>query len=800
MRLTGYLLGCTALALTLAPASQASAEGAAAADDGVTSVQEVVITARKRSERLLDVPVAAAALDRAAIERYAATNLTSLVAQIPQVAIDEAASGNGAIISMRGIGSTYNDGGIDQEVTVNIDGVPISRGRIVGQASFDQQSVEVLKGPQALYFGKNSPAGVISINSTDPGRSFEGYGRAGWEFDAEEYFGEAAVSLPISDSLGARVALRASRMTGGYVQNTSGPITDPALLPYRLVQAGLTLPGAPEDEYTGSRDLIGRLTLKFTPTDRFDATLKVIHSLHEDDGYSMATVLFSCGPGQTAPMSLDSGNPTPGSYLRDPFGSCDPGFSASQGTIPAEVAAAYPGSNGGVPFGEVKSTLASVTANYRLNEALTLTSVSGYYKYTQRQWSNYDYSAFAIASGQNDDAWRAFTQELRLASDFEGPLNVTAGLFFQDDERTWIADGMVGYRGPDPTTGRWDSAASRGEFTGRTYSAFAELNWKITPTIELAGGARYTEEKKTGDMRNTFVHAAYANSFLNPATRLVGEFTEHNVSPQVTLSWHPMRNVMVFAAYRTGFKSGGFSSPTRYARTATVDNQRFGQEEVEGGEVGLKFSRGRLAGDFTVYRYVFEGLQLTAYNTQTTSYFTQNAGSALVRGAEGSLTFRATDHLTLRSSVGYNKARYREFPGAQCWAGQTAQEGCVGGVQDLGGMPLARSPKWNAIVGGTYEIPLGDRYSFALTADLRHSSGYYIQTSDSPYSFQKAFTVFDTSARLIRDDWEVALIGKNLTNEFYAVLGGDKPLGPRGQVAGVLGRPRQVVLQLTRRF
>lgn len=798
MRWAVFLLGCTSLSMVMAAPTYALAGDAEAAAN--LNIEEVVVTARKRTERLIDVPVAASALNSEAIERYAASNLTSLAAQIPQVAINEASSGNGAVITVRGVGSSHSDGGIDQEVTVNIDGIPISRGRVVTQASFDQLSVEVLKGPQALFFGKNSPAGVISINSVDPGQSFAGYARGGYAIETEEYFGEFALSAPVTDNLTMRLALRASRMNGGYIDNTSRPITNPAQLPFRLVAAGLTLPGSPFGEFPGSKDLIGRLTVKYAPTDRLDFTFKSLQSDHRDQGHSFTSVIFSCGPGQTGPTSADAGNPVAGSVLVDPYGTCQPGFRGSQGTLPAAVAAAYPGSNGGIPFTRTVSNLTSLTANYRLTDSLTLTSVSGYYAYTEKQWSNYDYTVFSAASGQNDDYWTALSQEIRLVSDFEGPLNVTAGVYYEDDDRKWQVDGMVAYRGPDPTTGRWDSAAALGLFTGKTYSAFGELNWKITPTIELAGGARYTKEEKTGDMRNTFVHSAYAATYLSPAIRLTDSFSEDNVSPQVTLAWHPQPDVMLFVAYRTGFKSGGYSSPTRYARTATATNQRFGQETVAGEEAGLKFSRGSLAGDFTTYRYTFKGLQLTAYNTVTTSYFIQNAGSADVYGVEGNMTYRATPELTLRGSVGYNHANYGSFPAAQCFTGQTAAEGCIAAVQNLSGQPLSRAPLWNAFLGASYDHPLSGDMTLSLSADARYSSGYFITVNNNPYGKQGDYTTVNASARLEKADWEFAIIGKNLTNELYAVLGGDKPLGPRGQVWASLGRPREIVLQVTRHF
>ena len=804
MKLRGFLLGtCVAVCAT-----QANAQDATAPTDqpvqlsNTDTIETVTVTARKRNERLIDVPVSANAMTQETLERYATSNLTNIVNQIPQVSVDAAASGNGAIITVRGIGSSSVDAGIEQEVTVNIDGVPVSRGRVINQAVFDQQSVEVLKGPQALYFGKNSPAGVISLNSVNPGDTFEGYVRAGYETTASQYIMEGAVTVPLMDDLSARVALRGSDMTGGYVKNVGGPITDPALLPAKLVAAGITLPGAPKGEYPGSKELTGRFTLAYTPNDKFDATFKFLGANYHDNGPSMSTVMLSCGPGQAGPMSLDLGS-SPSRYLLDPYGSCSPdNRTSSMGTIPAEIAAHYPGSHGGVPFMDVRTYLSSLTMNYHLTSDLTVTSVTGYYNMAERQFSNYDYTAFSIASGQNDDYNKTWTQEVRLSSSFDFPLNFTAGFFYQNDKRQFQQSGSIGYVGVDPVTGQTNFSSAEDSYSGETYSGFAELNWKIADNLELAGGARYTLEEKAGDSGNTFVFKSYQASYLAPGRRLIGNIVEHNVSPQATLSWHPTANTMLYAAYKTGFKSGGWSTPTRYSSKATVDNQQFDQEIVRGGEIGLKFAEmdGDLTGDITGYHYIFKGLQLTAYDVPTASYFTTNAGSAAVDGIEINLGYQALRELALRASAGYNHARYDSFPGAQCFTGQTAAEGCVAGVQNLAGQPLSRAPDWSGNLGATYNHPLTQDYVLSLTTDVRFRSKYNVTTTNSPFGWQNGFATWDASARITDDLWEFAVIGRNLTDTVYAVLGGDKPLGPRGQVAGSLGLPRTITLQVSRHF
>ncbi len=787
------------------------------------SIETIVVTARKRSERLLDVPVSANALDREVLNRYATTTLTSLATQIPQVSIDHSASGSGAVITIRGIGSSAADAGVDQEVTVNIDDIPISRGRVVQQSMFDTESVEVLKGPQALYFGKNSPAGVIIQNSVDPGDTFEGYARIGIEANAPEFYGEAAASMPLADDLGLRLSIRGSDMTGGYIKDVAGPVTNPADLPLFYNLNHLTAPGAPFKQNPGDQDVEGRLTLKWTPSDHFDARFKFFYGQHNDQGDSSDSVILDCGPGQSHPMSLDL--PT-GAYLTDPYGTCNRNLREnSLGTINATVAASYPGSHGGVPFTNIPMMLSSLTMNYEVTPEITLTSTTGFYKYDQTQFSNYDYTVFALAGGTDDDHYEQWSQEIRAQSSFEGPVNVTAGFYYESTTRGFNANARLTFLGPDPFNGQWNNFTDVGHYTGKTYSLFGELNWKIAPNLELAGGARYTIEEKTGNEGNVFVHTFLPPGVVLPqGEKVIGAFTEHNVSPEVTLTWHPTEDTMIYAAYKEGFKSGGFSTPAFIPATATAQNQAFNEETARGYELGLKFSQlnNTLTGDVTAYHYIYSGLQIGTFNAAASSFFTQNAGSATTDGVEANVNYLVQEGLNVHGSVGYNRARYSSFPEAECWNGEPAPgvvlpggitgicTGAVatgnpllpyqGGTQNLAGMPVTRAPDWVAILGTTYETPVMSDWYLGLTADLRYSSGYYLSAQDSPFAYQGDYETLDASIRLHNDEWELAVMGRNLTDTVYGVLGQDKPLGPIGQTSGGLGLPRQIFVQATYHF
>src|ERR1700722_2156777 len=180
--------------------STTDADTAAAASAG--DIEELVVTARRRSERLIDVPVAVTAVTVEQIRQYDLTEAANIKIVAPQITLDRGFTGAGASISMRGVSSSSLDAGVEQSVLLDFDGMAMSRGRILNDAMFDLEGIEVLKGPQALFFGKNSPGGVVSVKSADPTDTFTGFARVGYEVTTNhDHSVEAAISGPITSSL-----------------------------------------------------------------------------------------------------------------------------------------------------------------------------------------------------------------------------------------------------------------------------------------------------------------------------------------------------------------------------------------------------------------------------------------------------------------------------------------------------------------------------------------------------------------------------------------------------------------------
>lgn len=802
---SAQLIGAAVGALVVAMPGAAYAQDAGAAPQAEESADYggIIVTARKRSETLLDVPVAIAALSSDTLTRYNVNDLNAMSSLVPNVTIVKAASGTGASMTIRGVGSTFNDFGIDQTVSINIDGIQISRGFITNVAFFDVEQVEVLKGPQALFFGKNSPGGVVSVRSRGATKNFEAGIKAGYEFVADERYAEGYISGPLSETLGARLAVRYAKMDGWLHNNAvDGANPTDAAFPKRRGGAARAV---------GSETVTGRLTLDWQPSDAFSAELKVLGNLYNDNGMGNIAQPVRCADGYTRPTDTN--------LISDPTGDCRADNQISSGGLPVGVEQGYPG--GQRKNGQLWSTVDSFLTTLRLRydlDTVAFESVTGYSYGDFKTLSNYGYTSFARFPGYVTELSKLFTQELRFNTDLDGAINFAGGVYFEHADRK----GNIGTRfplsfTPDPTNGNTNQTYRLHTIKNTAWSAFGQAIWNIADNVELAGGARFTHETKTTREGNTYVDARVpaALNIMAQGKFLTNKFSDSTVSPEVTLSYKPTPDLNLYAAYKTGYKSGGASIPTTITANLTDDSIGFGPETSRGGEIGFKgrVADRRLSFSAVAYLYKLKGLQLVMPETTAAGIFVnfvRNAADAETKGFEFDADFAVTDNFSLQGAVSYNDAKITRFPNAPCWAGQTAATGCntitVGTattrITDRAGDPLSKAPKWVLSAGFNYDAELSDTLGLGLSAQVKHSSSYRTQDDGAPYAFQPSYTTIDATLRLHGADkaWEVALIGRNLTNEYYLMVSSPRPGGLAGELHGVIARPREVALQTSFKF
>lgn len=798
LQIRSMFLAATSLAAFVPATVQAQvAPPPPAAEEGVAS-DDIVVTARQRAERLIDVPVAVTALGQADLQRYAAKGLGDIAQMAPQVSVAKQASGGGNSFIIRGIGSSTLDTGFEQSVAVNVDGVLTSRGRSMQQSYFDLGQVEILKGPQALFFGKNSPAGVISITSANPTAEFSAGGTVGYEFVANEWTAQGFVSGPITDTLGARVAFQARR-SRGWMKSEPGVV-----IPGHEPATGLDM--LPADSWgPKEREIIGRFTLAWEPSDSFDANLKLTLGQSKDNGEGTNGEIVYCGGG-------------PVNGLVDPYADCKKDRRNIGVRVPEELMQGIIVGGNGESYSDYKPILGALTMNWT-SDSLKLTSVSGYYRYKLNYFQNgFEKSSFAYNLGSQTETYESLTQELRALTTFDSAFNFMVGAFYQDTSLDNGQSFRIAALPADSTTGYYHSISKVGTVDSQTISAFGQVTAKLMENLELAGGVRWTHESKTVFQSNTYVHELLAAAF--PIRPFTSKYKDDNFSPEATLTWHPTGNMTVYGAYKTGYKSGGFGLPAILSSGTTENDFAFGPEKVKGGEIGVKgeFLNGKLTLNSAAYLYDYTNLQVTIFDGTKVTYQTFNAGSARTKGIEVDMNYQPIDGLALRGGVGYNKARYRDYLSA-CYAGQTVAQGCnlvpdANGVftrQDLAGAPTVRAPDWSYNLGATYDMPVNDGLMLSLSADINGMSSYFFSETEGPGTKQSGFVKLNAAVRLYQEDngFSIALIGKNLTDKYIIVGGSDRPgtgagagtsVGTPADILGYIDRPREVMLQFGYKF
>ena len=802
-------IACQKSFLTVLVGLSASGATAVASDE---QLEEVLVTARRTVENAQDVPVAVTALSAERLANHDINTLEKLADALPDLILTRGNSGSGLDLSLRGIGPNFSSIGIEQSVAVVVDGVYYGQGRVIDEALVDLDRIEVLKGPQALFFGKNSSAGVISLSTANPGPRFEAQARIGYEFITQNPQGELVLSGPITDELGLRLVIWGQDMLGGYVHNDAPPGTYTTVDAATLASTAHFVPAPANRDLPGENTAIARLTATYRPGEAVTVTVKASAERDEQGGTSWNDRLWKCPGGySTFPGSVG---------LR-----CGDGFEIVQNPVPPDIAATQIdlGRDGGQLYAQYESRALTAEVDAKRGP-LEITSIANYQHFDYASNSDYDFTAVpSIWAGQHN-SYRAFSEELRARTDAGGGLNFLGGLYYQSTALSF--NQSVLFAGSENSLAapadRYLSLLKESATTGETFSGYGQATWTLPPEWEFAAGARYLRETKSSYLIqpyvNPFLTALYAEN-----DRLAADQFFRNISPEVTLSWKPTPATTFYAVYRTGYKSGGFSnSAGDIVNSAGVRDLTFKPETARGAEVGIKatLEDRTLRVNADIYHYRFTDLQVEFFDAQNFALISTNAGAAISEGVELELQYLPTvlRGVSLHGTLDYNLARYGRFVGP-CYAGQTQAQGCVilgpppdrAALQDLSGKPTADSPHWTGAVGAEFERRLGTRLELGGSVDVRLSGRYSVSPFAQPLDVQSSYASVDATFRVgeIGSRWQVALIGRNLTNRFIVTYATDLPStgttpgGVTGELAdqyGLFAPARTVQLQLTYRL
>lgn len=818
-RLRSMLMGATGLALASTSgvafaqegdAAPAAAEVSAPVDDAATTAAEeermrrlgiVTATARRKEESLQDAPVAITALTGDALDEYAINDFMDLSTQVPTMVAGRAASGSSASIFLRGVGSTALSAGFDQSVSFNIDGLPMSRGREISMPQYDIERVEVLKGPQALFYGKNTTGGLISVVSKDPTDEFEASGKVGYGFEAKEKYGEGVISGPLTDTLRGRLAFRVSDSEGAFENSAAATYLDPLGMERHRIS----------DMRGGGKTESGRLTLVYEPNDIFNLEFKLGASQQEDGGPTDVLERL-CGGGRTTPASANGVPPSPNA-------DCSINGVSDSSSIPREVAAAnYRYARNGDMYADFSSIYSVITGKLDL-DGLEVESITSYYNFLQKDLNNVAGEHYPANFSQKAD-YDQISQELRFSTRSDGPFNSTFGLFYSDSEFVFNTDAYIFIVPLDPASGTFVTFKRDNGFEGTALSAFYEGTYAFTDQWEVSAGARWSREERDSYQESLPASSFFAG-FFPGGIRFDDKFSDENISPQVSVSYKPSGNLSYYAAYKEGFKTGGFNISQSLTPASTLAAGQFDSETAKGFEAGVRsilFGE-TLSLNATVFNYLYEDLQVQVFDPSSVSLIADNAGELMTQGIEVDFSWvpDAIEGLTVRGAFAFNNVEFDNFIG-QCYGGQTIAQGCdqvpVAGVfqsQDYSGRTPPKAPETAGRIGAMYEFPVG-AFEASLSGDVSYMGEYYFTDTLRPDAIQDAYTKLDMAARLTSPDdrWTLSLIGRNLTEEFVVTSANDIPftggtgtgttVGNVADMSAFVENPREVYVELAVRF
>lgn len=700
--------------------------------------EEILVTARRVTERLQDVPVAVSAFSEDTLQGLEAKDLGALQGLVPNLNIAQGRGSNSsANVFIRGVGQPDALATFDPAVGIYVDDVFLSRIRGALVDIYDVARVEVLRGPQGTLYGKNTEGGALKLITKAPNlQEFEVDGALGvGSFNGREV--SVNVRGPILvDRLGFKAAFQ--------YKADDGFIFDPVA----------------REERNGSRSLAARSSLlaQFGPrfTSRID--LDVLQENADLQLGRAANSLFQVDLAPVFGLALPPGVPA----FR-----FVPGFATpARGEFNFE-AASTPGLPNRI---DLLHWGASLVNTWELNSAVTLKSVTAYRELTYEDFIDIDATQFELGDVFVGVDQSQLSQEFQLLLRTERVSGVF-GLFYlneliRSDQASFNGDAFFFLGLPAGFDVFIDDRQELDSF-----AAFFQTDTAITERLSVTLGLRATYEEKdfTVFSRDTVFRLPATNP-RPTITRFSGDGSANffDLSPRVSLNYKPSETVLIYASYAQGFKSGGFNGRA----TAASALEPFSEEKANTVEIGLKTSwwANRLVGNITGFANQYRDFQASVPGfaedgvTAVNSVF--NAGRLRQFGFEFEGVARPIPNLELTGSVGFLDSQYSNFIARQRVAGVIVDV-------DLSNRIPAFSPRWTARAAGGYTIPTEDYGDFSVLVQgaYRGDSFLTVETEQAPLLNQPNFWLLDAFLTWKAPAARVTLTGgvKNITNEVYAV-------------------------------
>ncbi|HEX3396163.1 MAG TPA: TonB-dependent receptor [Steroidobacteraceae bacterium] len=796
-------------------------------------LEEIIVTAQKRSENLQDVPISVVAINSQQVQDAGITNIRNLAILTPGLTVTS--EGNEAITTarIRGIGTVGDNPGLESSVGVNIDGVYRPRNGVAFGDLGEIEQIEVLYGPQGELFGKNNDAGVINVTTKRPSSTFGAMAEVtGGNFNDQEY--RASVTGPLAENI-------AGRLYAGFQQNRG----------FLQVVDGV---GPNTQNNTNGRHAYNvRGQLLFTPADTVDF-LVIADYAKRNESCCSAVVEY---PGPFQPL-VNAFASTP--LLGGKTGALgDSPLIGQPGVV--RLPNSYTAYANQIITQHVRDMGLSGELNWNLGFG-KLTSITAWRDNTVTGGNDVDYTGIDLLSfpdngNANSTDFKQFSEELRLAGK-TGPLDWLVGGFFNNEILTTRTLGQTGNQF-ETYISAVASAASTGvvnpllvsqltgdlpgatfggtgyndgyQQTARSFALFTNETWNITQGLDLTAGLRGTEEKKTATASYNSVgggpgcgallaHAAAVASQPQPAPLFLFGYgcytglnpfftgtgfdqsnTENNLSGTLKLSFRFNEEAMVYASAANGYKSGGYNlsrvtfpaDPTSKNPLAQIglipdDDTHFPRETVVSGEVGIKttlFNKTlRLNGAVFYQKYTdfqlntFTGIQFVVTSLDKVVSKGVDVDFAWATPISGlTIAGGVTQDLTNIDNFGNALPDFCGGPGNGCTARDNNR--------------LSFAPLWSGALSAAYLLPVSGTLGIRTSVEEKYNSSYNTGSDLDPRKIQEGFGLLNARIGFgtLDESWAIEAWGANLADKYYYAVAFDSPF-QFNTITSYLGAPR----------
>jgi len=726
------------ISVIVAMGSMGAAPAAWAADavNESFTLEEITVTARRRSESLQSVPVAVTAFSEEELDKIGAVDITDLAQSTPNTTLKVSRGTNSTITAfIRGVGQQDPVAGFEAGVGIYLDGIYLNRPQGAVLQIYDVERIEVLRGPQGTLYGRNTIGGAIKY---------------------------------VTRRLGDEPELRL-KVAGGNYNRLDGVLTASTPLSDTVAVGGsvayFSRDGFGTNLFNGKqhydKDIFGaRLGIELTPNENF--FLRISGDYTRDSSNEKSGHRLTVSNNTNAPVLKNV-------------------FDTRAGITGEQLV-----TQGGV----------SADAEWTVNETVTLKSTTAYRKDDTQSPIDFDSlpaNDFDVPVVYRNDQ---FSQEFQLLYESDN-LHGILGFYYLNANAFDNFDVILGGLGVTSTT--------LGDVNTKTWAIFGEASYDLSETVSVTFGGRFTSDKRRAKVIKQLFLGIGSPDFGNNSAILLAEsanFTgrrkDTKFTPKVSLEWHPVDDMNLYASFSQGFKGGGFDP-----RGSNLAQQGFKPEVVDSYEAGLKstFADGRIstniAGFFSNYKDIQipgsvgidtdgDGIQDDFVGTTT------NAGKAEIWGLEFEGVALVSENLTAKASGGYINADYKTW--------------IVQGVNIANTKVFQNTPEWNGNFSLDYQFlqnMFGHDGSIDLIGSVSYKSKTFIFENPIPLLDQDGYAVVDASIVWTSEDGgvQIGVHGKNLTDKKYKVAGYNFPtLSLEGVVSAFYGNPRTVTLTVDFRF